>query len=81
MGELTIQNLDESLKKRLRARAARHGTSMEDEARDILCAALAEDAAPPVHLGTALHELFVPLGGVELDLSERRDMREPPDFA
>jgi plasmid stability protein len=81
MAALTIRNLDEGLKKRLRVRAAIHGTSMEDEARSILRAALAEERATPEHLGTALHELFAPLGGVELDIPERQEMRGPPSFA
>ena len=36
MGSITIRNLDDSLKSRLRIQAAVHGRSMEDEARDIL---------------------------------------------
>ena len=40
---LTIRNLDEGVKQRLRLRAASHQTSMEAEARAILAASLAED--------------------------------------
>ena len=36
MATLTIRNLDEDLKQRLRERAARHGVSMEQEARSLL---------------------------------------------
>lgn len=36
MATLTIRNLDENVKHRLRLRAARHGVSMEEEARAIL---------------------------------------------
>ena len=36
MASLTIRNLDNDLKARLRLRAARHGRSMEAEARTIL---------------------------------------------
>ncbi|HEY2531536.1 MAG TPA: bifunctional phosphopantothenoylcysteine decarboxylase/phosphopantothenate--cysteine ligase CoaBC [Xanthobacteraceae bacterium] len=36
MASLTVRQLDETLKKRLRLRAARHGRSMEDEVRVIL---------------------------------------------
>ena len=36
MASLTVRQLDEKLKKLLRMRAARHGRSMEDEARTIL---------------------------------------------
>ena len=36
MASITIRQLDDDLKRRLRLRAARHGRSMEDEARTIL---------------------------------------------
>lgn len=41
MASITIRKLDDDLKQRLRIRAAEHGHSMEQEARDILRAALA----------------------------------------
>ena len=44
MANLTIRNLDEDLKTRLRVRAARNGCSMEQEVRDILRKAV----LPPV---------------------------------
>ena len=40
MATMTIRNLDDELKARLRLRAARHGQSMEEEARSILRSAL-----------------------------------------
>ena len=80
MASITIRNLDEGLKRRLRIRAAENGRSMEQGARDILRAALDEEAAPAKNLGTALHELFRPFGGVELDIPSREPMREPPRF-
>src|SRR4029077_6443152 len=45
MASITIRQLDDKLKQRLRLRAARHGRSMEDEARTILreAAALEDD--------------------------------------
>lgn len=79
MPSLTIRQLDDSVKKRLRLRAARHGTSMEDEARRILRAALADDEASGPDLAQAIRRRFEPLGGVELDLPPRGPMREPPD--
>lgn len=36
MASLTIRNLDEEVKRKLRVRGALRGTSMEDEARSIL---------------------------------------------
>jgi phosphopantothenoylcysteine decarboxylase/phosphopantothenate--cysteine ligase len=47
MASLTVRQLDESLKKRLRLRAARHGRSVEDEVRTILREAASEDTPSP----------------------------------
>ena len=80
MASITVRNLDEELKRRLRIRAAENGRSMQQEAREILRAALGEDAAPSRYLGTAIHELFKPVGGVELEIPSREPMREPPRF-
>jgi phosphopantothenoylcysteine decarboxylase/phosphopantothenate--cysteine ligase len=46
MASITIRQLDEGLKRRLRLRAARNGRSMEDEARTILRTAAALDDKP-----------------------------------
>ena len=78
MASITIRNLDDGLKRQLRIRAAKNGHSMQQEARDILRAALVDDAAPPKGLGTALHELFGPFSAVELEIPEREPMRDIP---
>lgn len=78
MASLTIRNLDEQTKERLRVRAAHRRRSMEDEARNILRAAVTEDAAPPRNLAEAIRRRFQPLGGVELRLPARDPVREPP---
>ena len=80
MATITVPNLDERLQQRLRRRAAQHGRSIEEEAHVILRAALGPEEAPVKNLGTALHELFKPFGGVELDIPPREPMREPPRF-
>ena len=80
MASITVRNLEDGLKHRLRMRAAQNGRSMEQEARDILRAALDEGTAPTKNLGTAIHELFKPFGGVELEIPPRGPMREPPRF-
>jgi antitoxin FitA len=77
MASITIRNLDEALKRSLRIRAAEHGRSMEEEARDILRQAIGR-AAPPQNLGEAIHRRFAALGGVELELSPREAMPAPP---
>ena len=80
MASITIRNLNEPLKARLRVQAARHGRSMEDEARDILRTALNHEPAPPPNLAAAIRARFAPLGGIELPETPREKMREPPDF-
>lgn len=79
MASITVRNLDESVKRRLRVRAAEHGRSMEEEVRDILRDAVG-DAPSFRDLGRAVHARFAGLGGVDLPLPEREPMRELPDF-
>lgn len=78
MASITIRNLDAQTKARLRVRAAHRQRSMEEEARTILRAALAQDDAAPRDLAAAIGARFRPLGGLELDLPAREPMREPP---
>ena len=80
MASITVRNIDDDLKRRLRVRAAVNGRSMEAEAREILKAALPAETAPTKNLGTAIRERFAPYGGVELDIPPRDPMREPPKF-
>jgi plasmid stability protein len=80
MAVMTIRNIDEALKNRLRLRAAMHGRSMEDEARDILRSALSTEIPRPRDLGQAIHERFGPLGGVDLPNVRREAIRRPVDF-
>ncbi len=35
---------------------------------------------PSQNLGTAIHEMFKPFGGVELEIPPREPAREPPRF-
>lgn len=78
MASITIRNLDEQTKARLRVRAAHGKRSMEEEARHILREALARDSKVSRNLAEAIHRRFAPLGGVKLQLPEREAMREPP---
>ena len=80
MASLTIRDLDEGLKQRLRVRAAHLNRSMEEEARQILRDALAEKPAPTVDLGQRIRARFSPLGGVELPLAPREAIRTPPEL-
>ncbi len=80
MASLTIRNLDDPLKARLRIQAATHGRSMEEEARTILRAALSAEPEKPGNLAERIRARFAPYGGVELELPQREPMRDPPTF-
>jgi antitoxin FitA len=81
MASITIRRLDDGLKSKLRVRAAQHGWSMEQEAREILRQGLATASAPKRNLATAIREIFEPMGGVELEIPPRTGTRPPPDFS
>lgn len=80
MANLTIRKIDPAVKERLRVRAARHGRSMEEEARRILGEACAAEPPPPKNAYEAIRRHFEPLGGVELELPPRGPWRDPPTF-
>lgn len=75
MANLNIRNLDESTYLRLSERAARHGVSMEEEARQILIRA----TSPPERLGDLFLKVFGPSRGVDLDLP-RQKPHEPVEL-
>ncbi len=76
MSSLTIRNLDDQLKSLLRLQAARHGCSMEQEARDILRRAV---QVQPAGTGFAqkICQRFAGLHADELPIPKRRAARLP----
>ena len=80
MASMTIRDIDEKLKARLRVQAARHGRSMEDEARDILRTALSLESARAGGLVEAIRSRVEPFRGVELEIAPREAMRKPVDL-
>ena len=78
MASITVRNIDESLKTRLRVRAAHHGRSMEEEARQILRQALGERRDQP-YLADLAESLFGQRGA-ELEPHPYVPAREPPDL-
>ena len=79
MASITIRNLDEDVKARLRVRAAGNGRSMEEEARLILRDAVGRKPGSR-NLAEAIRARIAPLGGVDLELPPREPAREPPTF-
>lgn len=80
MGTLTIRNLEDPLKSRLRMRAAARNRSMEEEARQILRAALQETPVQEVDLGTRIRARFASLGDIQLSTEPRQATRGPPEL-
>jgi plasmid stability protein len=70
MADLSIRNIDEEVKRRLRVLAAHHGRSMEAEIRAILEAAVKRPQDSDSLFG-ALRDRFASFGGVELELPQR----------
>ncbi len=81
MASITIRNIDDTLKGKLRVRAAEHGRSMEEEVRDILRTALAHERRAPTNLADAIRRRIAPLGGVDLEPLPREPVRRPPKLA
>ena len=81
MATLTIRQLDERTKTRLRVQAAHHGRSMEEEAREILRTALSTSEAPKADLAQSIRRRFAVFGGVELRLPPRDAIRVEPDLS
>jgi phosphopantothenoylcysteine decarboxylase / phosphopantothenate---cysteine ligase len=68
MGSLTVRNIDDDVKKRLRIRAARHGRSMEEEIRHILASADSGRSEPTAEIvaRSALRSLAPGRGKTEI---------------
>jgi plasmid stability protein len=79
MASITIRNLDESLKTKLRLQSAQHGCSMEAEVRNILNQAL-NPATTPTDFAARVHQRFAGLQADSLPIPDRQDVRTPPDM-
>ena len=81
MASITIRKLEESTKRKLKVRAAMHGHSMEQEAREILKSALRQQQNEKPKTGAdlvrSIRRRFEPLGGVELEPLPREPIRDP----
>lgn len=87
MATLTIRKLDDSVKAKLRVRAAEHGRSMEEEVREILESAVqirlpqaAQEKPRSFYQSIRRHLAEAGIDGIELEIPPRGPMREPPDF-
>jgi plasmid stability protein len=79
MATITVRDIEDEMTDRLRARAAEHGRSVEEEVRQILRAAL-DRPCEPKNLMDSIRSRVEPIGGIDLALPPREPMREPPRF-
>jgi antitoxin FitA len=80
MGQFVVRHLEDEVKEQLKRRAARHGRSMEEEARDILRNALKDEGAPLPQLGSRIAARFG-RHGLTQDLPELHgQVVQPADF-
>jgi antitoxin FitA len=77
MASMTIRDIDDRLKAKLRLRAAHHGRSMEEEAREILRTAVSARRSPMGSLVDCIRARIEPFGGVDLEIAPREPMRDP----
>ena len=79
MASITIRNLDESLKSKLRLQSAQHGCSMEAEVRNILRQVLMSSTAPS-DFTDRIHQRFAGMHVDSLPIPERQAVRTPPEM-
>ena len=80
MKTVNKQEMDRDANSHLKSGVTEKDEAMNEEAGYVLADSVAELTVPEKGLGTAIHELFKPFGGVELEIPPREPMREPPVF-
>lgn len=76
MASLSVRKLDDKTYQLLQVRAAKHGVSMEEEARQILKSAI----SAPEQMGDLFLKYFGSASGVTLELPPR-ETHEPVDLS
>ncbi len=79
MATITIRNIDDEIKTRLRLQAAQHGRSMEQEVREILSRALMSKRNQPA-FAQRIQQRFSALKLDALPIPERQPARIPPSM-
>ena len=79
MSEITIRNLEDRLKCRLRVLAAKNGRTVEEEVKAILHVSMGGFSSQP-NLYDLIRSEVDEIGGVDLDLPPRELAPEPPSF-
>jgi plasmid stability protein len=79
MATLTIRNLNDDTKAKLRQLAASRGHSMEEEVRRILNRAVGQRERKG--LGSRISQQFAEIGGVDLEIPARSNSHRAPLFS
>jgi antitoxin FitA len=80
MAQVIVRNLQDSVKRKLKQRAARNGHSMEEEIRDILRDAVKDEGRRRGGFGTETAKLFRGIGLTEPIQELRGYTIKPPKF-
>lgn len=77
MANISVRKLDDQVYNQLRIRAAEHGVSMEEEARQII----SKTVSVPERMSDVFRKHFGRDHGVDLDIPNHRDIpHNPMDF-
>jgi len=79
MAAITIRNIDDEVKNRLRLQAALHGCSMEQEVRDILLRAVSQKPNKQA-FAQRIQKHFASLELDSLPIPKRQKVRTPPEI-
>lgn len=77
MASLSVRKLDTKIYEQLRVRAAEHGVSMEEEARQIISQAVSS----PERISSVFHKYFGYKNGIDLDTLAQHKPHAPMDFS
>ena len=76
MANLSVRKLDDAAYEQLRLRAAQHGVSMEEEARQIIYQVVLKQNSP----SSVFQKYFGTHNGVDLPKLEQRHSHDPMDL-
>jgi plasmid stability protein len=77
MANLSVRKLDDAAYEQLRIRAAQHGVSMEEEARQIIYQAVLKQNSP----SSVFQKYFGPRNGIDLTELKQRNPHDPMDLS
>lgn len=76
MASLSVRKLDDSVYEQLQIRAAKHGVSMEEEARQII----SQVVKAPDRISDVFRKYFGYDNGINLDIPDQHKPHNPMDF-